>query len=206
MPGRTRARARALPGGEVEGDLAGGGDEQHGQGQAGQPDEQPVQAHGARACVGRGAHPVGEVDDHERQEQQPQGAGAVAGGEVAPHVRLGYRFGALSCGAVLGVGVGRAPEDRRRVVPGDPHGARVVEHPLGRGAADSVDQELQGGLRRLGRYGGLCPGRRALLRTFHCSLLPRDAPSGGVRADLRHQDPGRGLAGTAPGTRCPRSG
>ncbi|GHD86149.1 hypothetical protein GCM10010508_13080 [Streptomyces naganishii JCM 4654] len=49
MPCRTRARARALPGGQVEGDLAGGGDEQHGEGEAGQPYEQPVQAHGAGA-------------------------------------------------------------------------------------------------------------------------------------------------------------
>ncbi|CAM5647528.1 hypothetical protein SGLAM104S_01793 [Streptomyces glaucescens] len=59
--------ARALPGGEVEGDLAGGGDQEHRQGESGEPYEQAVEADGAGAAVGGGAHPVGEVDHHERQ-------------------------------------------------------------------------------------------------------------------------------------------
>ncbi len=44
VPLGARARARALPGDEVEGDLAGPGDQQHRQGQPRQPDQQPVQA------------------------------------------------------------------------------------------------------------------------------------------------------------------
>ncbi len=81
--------ARALPGRQVEGDLAGRRDEQHREGEPGEPHQQAVQSHGAAAAAGGGAHPVGEVDDHERQQHQPQGAGASHRARVPlPEVRL----------------------------------------------------------------------------------------------------------------------
>ncbi len=58
---------RALPGHQVEGDLAGGGDQQHRQGEGGEAHQEPVEADGVSAAVGAGAHPVGEVDHHEGQ-------------------------------------------------------------------------------------------------------------------------------------------
>lgn len=126
----ARTRARALPGGQVEGDLAGGGDQEHGEGESGQADEQAVQADRALAASGGGAHPVREVDHHEGQQQQPQGAGAVAGGEVAPHVGLGHRLAAVGVWTLLGIGVRDAPVDGRRVVAGDTDCPGVVEHLL----------------------------------------------------------------------------
>ncbi len=96
---------------------------------------------------------MGEVDHHERQQQQPQGAAAVAGGEVAPDVRLPDRSAARVPAARRGLGVLGAPEDGGGVVAGDPYGARVAEHPLRRGAADPVHQQFQIGLRRRGPVG-----------------------------------------------------
>ena len=48
-------RARALPGGQVEGHLAGRGDQQHGQGERDEPHEQAVGAHGPLAAGRPGA-------------------------------------------------------------------------------------------------------------------------------------------------------
>ncbi|EKX64986.1 hypothetical protein STRIP9103_00614, partial [Streptomyces ipomoeae 91-03] len=184
----ARAGARALPGGQVEGDLAGGGDEQHGQGESGQTDEEAVEAYGALSVPGGGAHPVGEVDDHERQQQQPQGAGAVARGEVAPDVGLRDRFAPMVRRAGLGVGVVDAPEDGRRVVAGDPDRAGVVQHTFGGGASDAVHEEFEGGsvgrgmagVRLLFRRSGALPFQmcwslrifRVFRRTIHCSAPP----------------------------------
>ncbi len=210
VPLGARARARALPGDEVEGDLAGPGDQQHRQGQPRQPHQQPVQAYRPGPAVRRGPHPVGEVDHHERQEQQPQGAGAVAGGEVAPDVGLGHRPAPVVLGPGLGVGVLGAPEDGRDVVAGDPHGPRVVQHLGGCRAAHSVDQEFQGGagppvrpVFRVAWSGGVLSARPGpFLRLLHCPALPRDAPSAlSVRAQ------GSPLSGrrTPLGTESPRT-
>ncbi len=203
----ARARARALPGDEVEGDLAGGGDQEHRQGEAGEPQQQPVEADRADPAAGGGPHPVGDVDDHEGQEQQPQGAGAVAGGEVAPDVGLGHRPSPVVLGAGLGVGVLGAPEDGRDVVAGDPHGPGVVQHLGGRRAAHSVHQEFQGGAALPGRPGlHVLPGGPVLpgllLCLCHCPHSPvtrrRLVP---VRAQ---GSPFRGRR-TPVGTESPRS-
>jgi hypothetical protein len=135
--------AGALPGHQIQGHLAGGGHQQHGQGEGGQPDEEAVEADRAVPAGRGGAYPVGEVDHHERQQQQPQGAAAVAGGEVAPDIRLldwpvpGV-FPALGVRSVLGV-LGAA-EDGGRVVARDPDGTRVAEHLLRSGPAHPVHQ------------------------------------------------------------------
>ena len=84
--GRRRSgRARALPGGQVEGDLAGRGDEQHGQGQRDEPDQQR-RTGAPRGCgrVAAGRIQWARLTTMNGQQQQPQGAGAVAGGEVGP--------------------------------------------------------------------------------------------------------------------------
>ncbi len=109
---------------------------------------------------------MGEIDHHERKEQQPQSAGAVSGGEVAPHVGLGDRLAPGTGGSGAGpFDVLGAPEHRRRVVAGDPHRARIVEHLLGRRTAHPVDQKLQ--------RGALRPARRGtFLHMFHCVALP----------------------------------
>lgn len=140
------AVAGALPGDEVEGDLAGGGGEQHGEAEGDQACQQPVEADGGAAAGGGGAHPVSEVDHHEGQQEQPEGAGAVAAGEVGPDVRLGDGLAAVVLGALFGVGVLGAAVDGGGLVAADPDGARVVEHLGGGAAADAVDEEFEGGV------------------------------------------------------------
>ncbi|GAA3490894.1 hypothetical protein GCM10018987_49770 [Streptomyces cremeus] len=137
--------ARALPGGEVEGHLAGRGDEQEGEGEGDEAHQDAVEADGAGAPPGGGAHPVREVDDHEGQQEEPQRPDAVARGEVGPDVRLGDRLVPVVPGAVLGVDVLGAAEHGGGGVAGDAGGARVAEHLLGGGPADAVHQEFQGG-------------------------------------------------------------
>ncbi|CAM5636815.1 hypothetical protein SAFG77S_08223 [Streptomyces afghaniensis] len=163
----ARAGARALPRHQIQSHLAGRRDEQHRQGQCHQPHQQPEQADRPPAPLGRGPHPVGEVDHHEGQQQQPQRARAVAGGEVPPDVGLANQA-VPALGLRLRVHVVGAAEDGRDVVAGDPHRARIVQHLLRRGAAHPVDQEFQGGPRLLrpplGARGGQGVPRRCGLR------------------------------------------
>lgn len=181
--------ARALPGEEVERDLAGGRDQQQGEAEREDPYEDPVRADRARRRTGGGRGrpgPVGEVDDHEGQEQQPQGAGAVAGGEPGPAVGLDDGTAGVPLGVGLGVGVRGAAEHGGGRVPGDPNGARIVEQLVGRCAVDSVHAEFEGegawgceefegqGMRGLGgvRHGGL----RSRGLDQRGSSIPRGTP------------------------------
>ncbi|AJC59896.1 hypothetical protein GZL_07344 [Streptomyces sp. 769] len=163
LAGDADRGAGALPGTEVEGDLAGRGGQQDGEGEGEQPHQEVVDP--LAAVVGRGvrAHPVGEVGDHERQQDQPERAGAVAGGEVGPAVRLADRLGPVVVGPLFGVRVVGAAVAGGGVVAGDPLDPRVAEHLLRGGAADAVDQQLQGELRL--RCGGRwCAPRRTGIR------------------------------------------
>ncbi|MEI5134915.1 hypothetical protein RB199_25350 [Streptomyces libani] len=89
---------------------------------------------------------MGEVGDHEGHQDQPQGAGAVARGEVGPAVRLADRLDAVVVGPLLGVRVLGAAVAGGGVVAGDQLDAWVTEHLLGGGASDAVHQQLQGEL------------------------------------------------------------
>ncbi len=206
---------RALPRHQVEGDLAGGGGEEHGEGERDEPDEDAVEAHGAAAPAGGGrAHPVGEVDDHERQEQQPQGAGAVAGGEVGPDVRLGDGTVAEPVGPALGVRVVGAAVHGGRAVPGDTDGAGVVEHALRGGSADAVHEEFERGggaprLRVCAGCGFRCGGGHGvpscgeLVKAGHGSGGAGDGGGGVAGEDGGGVAAGGGGRWAVPG-RCPR--
>lgn len=210
LAGGAGGGAGALPGREVEGDLAGRGGEQHGEGEGEEAHQHVVEALGAvLGWCGR-AHPVGEVGDHEGQQDQPQGAGAVAGGEVGPAVRLADRLAPVVVGPLLGVRVVRAAVAGRGVVAGDQLDAGIAEHVLGRGAADPVHQQLQGELgcrRRWPVWRGvmvLCAGVRCRFRSLHS--LPR-RQHGAVRCGASRivpfprehiQSPHRGCAGNLP--------
>lgn len=160
--------ARALPGHQVEGDLADRGGQQHGQAERDEPHHHAVQPHRRGAAPRRGPHPVGEVDHHEGEQQQPQGAGAVSRGEVGPAVGLGDGSVPVAFGVLLGLDVFGTPVDGGRRVTGDPGRTGVAEHLLGSGSADAVDEQFQrcpGALRGLGGR-----GQCRLLALWSCRL------------------------------------
>lgn len=148
-PVRAVGYASALPGHQIERDLAGRRGEQHGEAEGDEPDEHAVQPHRAGAALGGGPHPVGQVDHHEREQQEPERAGTVAGGEVGPAVGLFDGPVPVPLGVLLGVDVPGATVDGRRRVTGDPGDTRIVEHALGSGSADAMDEQFQRGPRAL---------------------------------------------------------
>lgn len=187
--GRAGGVARALPGEEVQRDLAGRRDEQHGEAEGEDPHEEPVRTHRHPAGRGCGPGPVGEVDHHEGQEQQPQGAGPVAGGEPGPAVGLEHGPAGVTPGVCLGVGVLGAPEHGGGGVTGDPDGVRIAEQLPGGGSADSVDEEFEGQRRRARRGGS---GRGEGIR--HGGLRRWGAGSRGSPTSI----PPHGTAAQAP--------
>ena len=105
------ARCGALPGDQVDGDADRG--EHEGDGDQGR--EQPAQRAVQGPSGARRAQPERHVGEHERQQQQPQGARGGAGGQVTPPVAL--QRGAAGAG---GVAV-------RRQLPEEP-GVRIAGH------------------------------------------------------------------------------
>jgi hypothetical protein len=137
-----RAGRGALPGGQVHGHPGDAEDQGEGEAEGEQTQDRLEQA--PPPVAGRQLprlHEVADVDQGERQQQQPQHPQRRARGEPAPGVRLQP----VRPGRGQAVGVAAAVEPGL-VVAGAAPDVRMVQHRLGRRAAHPVHPQLDGPL------------------------------------------------------------
>ena len=157
---------RALPGAEVEGHHRDADEEGEGEAERDQPHRgggQPRRT--ADPALGEWRqHPVREVDEDEREEEQPQRARRRTGREPAPGVRLdapgvavGRRAAGVPAAEEAGASVAREPVEQD---------LGVIEHRRGGGPADPVHAQLGESVEGVVDAGGVHPvlGQGSLLR------------------------------------------